>query len=75
MNKKEFDERFGWLKTNSIIKYSDIWQWIEQQLKDARIDELEKLKQADRTIGLLINYEATYLYIENRIKELNEKKS
>ena len=48
MNKKEFDKKFTYTSLDGNIyiipKYTkDIWQWIEQQIKQARIDELRSV--------------------------------
>lgn len=73
---KHFSQAYG------AINVDKLWQWIEQHGNQQRIDELGKLKQtlnpyqisndgndtgrakADATIGM---------YIQSRIKELNEK--
>lgn len=71
---KEFDELFGWLKGNSIVKYKDIQQWIEQKIIEAKIEEL------NRTIEMFMNLpESDYSdldiksILERRIKQLRSK--
>ena len=83
MNKKEFEEKFTveysahykehkrkYIITSTLS--DELWQWIEQQIKDARIDENQK------HIDYLIerNREGNFIilqgYFENRIKELSK---
>ena len=52
--------------------FTDVWQWIEQQLKEARVEELRKIEATievctDKKIGVFMPLLEA---IENRIKEL-----
>ena len=66
------DDTEGLNKDTNDIYIPNAIKIAKQYGKQARIDELENLKRADRTIGLLIDYEATHRYIESRLKELNK---
>ena len=57
MNKKEFEEKYCVDKIyddnygpepvfQKDVEYSEVWQWIEEAIKQARIDENMKFKKA-----------------------------
>ena len=41
MSKKEFEDLFAGIQVYMPSLYGKLWQWIERQIKDARVDELE----------------------------------
>ena len=75
---KEFEEKFTHTQTPSggRLLYNDItpielWQWIEQQLIQARVDELKYLTRQLNDIS-----RPKYIspeYLRNRIKELKDE--
>ena len=75
IKKKEFEEKFCFKDNEgqphniwwSGITPEVIWQWIEQQIKQARVDELEKILTISNSLGRNL-YIAQQ--IERRIKEL-----
>ena len=79
MNKKEFEEKYvvdfdGWKRMKTAVAPDELWQWIEQQIKEARVDEneywIDIIKKhgtwSQTSMGFTINDFA------DRIKGLNE---
>ena len=52
MDRKEFEEQFGWMRILSAVDVDALWLWIEQQLKDA-------VKESHKCMGCetLIHYQ------------------
>jgi len=74
MNKKEFEEKFGrrihlsFECSDAERLFIDIWLWIEEYTKQARIDEINREDLGDVCDW---NYEFQ-IYKKNRIEELNK---
>jgi len=67
MSRKEFEDLFAGIQVYMPSLYGKLWQWIEQQIKQARVDELEKILTISNSLGRNL-YIAQQ--IERRIKEL-----
>jgi len=78
MSRKEFYEKHTKTENGMYPGQQDVacsvttppiqlWQWIEQQIKQARVDELERLQKGAEQLN---TGGITFLAIANRIKEL-----
>jgi len=75
--KEEFEEKFITNKPyyqteNGIVYWSDLWTWIEQQIKQARIEEHKQTVLYWETLPPNEIYNIYYHF--NRIKELEGAK-
>jgi len=80
MNKKEFYEKFVYEVCNGdeydgdylIDDADEVWQWIEEQIKQAKTDENNWwIKRYAKKGGIQDDAEAIYFH-KRRIKELNK---
>ena len=67
--KKFTKKRFGGGSVFLAAHPDEVWQWIEEAVKQARVDELEKILTISNSLGRNL-YIAQQ--IERRIKELND---
>ena len=67
MSRKEFEDLFAGIQVYMPSLYGKLWQWIEQQIKQARVDELEKILTDRSIINMPTKIQNLLMY---RIKEL-----
>ena len=76
MTKKEFEEQFCDIVCpfDLAIKgdVDELWQWIEQQIKQARIDECHYWEKEFRTSNYP-NRRKIQIHFRDRIKQLRSK--
>ena len=86
MSKKEFEEKFcinelpdrtgRMMYLNNDIPIFEVWQWIEQQIKqeqiDAMLDVLEDISKFPYSPSQLVPWNHILVEINKKIKEIKE---